>query len=106
MFSYLISFVIVFIILGVVRNILAKVEPDWWIEADLDEPEWSWFLVFIISLLWFLAIPVGAVCLIIYLLKLLTDKIADIIMKSQEKRKIKKRELKKLNETKLEKEDV
>lgn len=106
MFSYLISFVILFIISGVVRNILAKIEPDWWVEADLDEPTLSWFVVFAISLFWFFAIPVGAVCLIIYLLKLLTDKIADTIMKSQEKRKLKKRELKKFNETKLEKENV
>lgn len=106
MFSYLISFVIVFIILGVVRNILAKIEPYWWIYYDFDEPLYSWFLVFAISLLWFLAIPATGICLIIYLLKLLTDKIADTIMKSQEKCKLKKRELKKLNETKLEKENV
>lgn len=77
MFSYFLSVAILFIVLGVIRNILAKVKPDLGLDEDI---VFSWLIVALLSLLWFIAIPVLFIILILYVLKILTDKIANVIV--------------------------
>jgi hypothetical protein len=77
LFSYFLSVAILFIVLGVIRNILAKVKPDLGLDEDI---VFSWLIVALLSLLWFIAIPVLFIILILYVLKILTDKIANVIV--------------------------
>lgn len=91
MFNYLLSVSVAFVIFGFIFNILKKTHRDTLFKNYGDE-ELSrlWVIVTVLALAWFFAIPLGVVCLVVYLLKLLTDKIADITLDFINKRKLKK----------------
>lgn len=95
MFSYILSVAIAFIVFGTVNNFLNRIQPDWYYDNDL-EGEVGWGIAVVMSILWFIAVPLLFVGFIMYLLKLLTDKIAEFILNKIEKRK----------QSKLEKENV
>ena len=78
MFSYVLSVTIAFIVFGTIFNISRKVNPSWY-DRDFDVV-W-WVVVASASVLWFITVPLCVIALILYLLKLLTDKIADVIIK-------------------------
>ena len=78
MFSYVLSVTIAFIVFGTIFNISRKVNPSWY-DGDFDVV-W-WVVVASASVLWFITVPLCVIALIFYLLKLLTDKIADVIIK-------------------------
>ena len=84
MFSYLLSVSIAFILFGTVSNIVKKVDPIWY---DYDFDEVRWVVIAVASILWFITVPLCIIALILYLLKLLTDKIADVIIKKLNDRK-------------------
>ena len=84
MFSYVLSVAIAFIVFGTVFNIVKKVDPSWY---DYDFDEIGWVVIASASILWFITVPLCIIALILYLLKLLTDKIADVIIKKLNDRK-------------------
>lgn len=84
MFSYFLSVAVAFIVFGVIFNIVKKVDPYWY---DIDDEEVGWFIIFVASLIWFVAIPLIGVFMILFVLKLLTDNIAETVMNRIEKRK-------------------
>lgn len=84
MFSYFLSVAVAFIVFGVIFNIVKKVEPY---RYGIMRQEVGWFIIFLASLIWFVAIPLIGVFMILFVLKLLTDKIAEAIMNRIEKRK-------------------
>lgn len=90
MFSYVLSVAIAFIVFGTVFNIVKKVDPSWY---DYDFDEVRWVVIAVASILWFITVPLCIIALILYLLKLLTDKIADVIIKKLNDRKQTKGEI-------------
>ena len=91
MFNYLLSVAVAFVFFGFIFNILKKTHRNTLFKNyDDDELVFFWFLVGVLSVAWFLTIPVGVVFLVLFLLKLLTDKIADITLNLISKRKLKK----------------
>lgn len=88
MFSYVLSVAIAFIVFGTVNNFLNRIQPDWYYDSDL-EGYVGWAITVLMSVLWFIAVPLLFIAFIMYLLKLLTDKIAEFILNKIEKRKIK-----------------
>lgn len=95
MFSYLLSVAIAFIVFGTVNNFLIRIQPDWYYDRDLEKIG-GWVITVVMSVFWFIAVPLLFIGFIMYLLKLLTDKIAEFILNKIEKRK----------SSKLEKENV
>jgi len=91
MFNYLLSVAVAFVFFGFIFNILKKTHKNTLFKnySD-DELSFLWAVVGVLSVAWFLAIPVGIVFLVLFLLKLLTDKIADITLNLINKRKLKK----------------
>lgn len=87
MINFLFSVAIAFIVFGAVFNIVIKAEPYWY---DEDDVILHWVGIFITALLWFIVLPVSVIIGIIYLLKLFTDKIANVILSQINKRKLKK----------------
>ena len=82
---------LVFTLFGFIFNILKKTHRNTLFKNyDDDELSFLWAVVGVLSVAWFLAIPVGIVFLVLFLLKLLTDKIADITLHLINKRKLKK----------------
>lgn len=91
MFNYLLSVSVAFVFFGFIFNILKKTHRNTLFKNyDDDEFSYMWVIVAMLALAWFVAIPLGVVCLVVYLLKLLTDKIADITLNIINKRKLKK----------------
>lgn len=88
MFNYFLSVFVAFLFFGVIFNILQKVDPDWL--AEEIKGGLGWFLVGVVSCVWFISLPVLLLIVILFVLKLLTDKIADTILKHVEKRKLNK----------------
>ena len=86
MFSYLLSVAIAFIVFGTVNNFLSRLQPDWYYDRDLEEIG-GWVIAVVMSVFWFIAVPLLFIGFIMYLLKLLTDKIAEFILNKIEKRK-------------------
>ena len=95
MFSYILSVAIAFIVFGTAHNILVNVSKKWKKEFDGGGIT-GWVLVGICSAAWFFTLPILFVGVVMYLLKLLTDKITQTILNKIEKRK----------QSKLEKENV
>ena len=79
MFSYFLSVAVAFIVFGVINNIFKRVNPDWHYRNNVDGGL-DWYIITISSLIWFVAIPFVGILFIVYLLKLLTDKLADVIL--------------------------
>lgn len=82
MFGYFLSVGVAFIVFGCAFNILKKIKNFWF---DDDEEYWCWLIVFFASLFWFVVVPCLVVVSIVFLLKLITDKISDFILKRVEK---------------------
>lgn len=87
-FNYALSVFVAFLFYGVIFNILQKVEPEWW-DGSINGG-FGWCLVAICAGLWFISLPILLLVIILFILKLLTDKIADLILNHVEKRKLKK----------------
>lgn len=87
-FNYALSVFVAFLFYGVIFNILQKVEPEWW-DGSINGG-FGWFLVAICAGLWFISLPILLLIVILFVLKLLTDKITDLILNHVEKRKLKK----------------
>ena len=85
MFSYLLSFAIAFLFFGTINSVLLKASVEW--QKEFGSGTMSWILVGICSVFWFLTVPVLILILLMYLLKLLTDWIAEVILNKVEKRK-------------------
>ena len=83
MFGYLLSVAIAFIVFGTIFNIVRKIAPTWY---DDDYNGECWFIVTAFSFLWGLAVPAIIVMVVLYLLKLLTDRITSVIMSQLKKR--------------------
>lgn len=91
MFNYLLSVVVAFVFFGFIFNILKKTHRNTLFKNYCDDDLSSlWVVVGVLSVAWFITIPVGVVFLVLFLLKLLTDKIADITLNTINKRKLKK----------------
>lgn len=91
MFNYLLSVAVAFIFFGFIFNVLKKTHRDTIFKNFEDEElVFFWFIIIICSAVWFITIPLGAMCLVIFLLKLLTDKITDSTLNLINKRKLKK----------------
>ena len=91
MFNYLLSVAVAFIFFGFIFNILKKTHRDTIFKNFEDEElVFFWFIIIICAAVWFITIPVGVLCLVIFLLKLLTDKIADSTLNLINQRKLKK----------------
>lgn len=91
MFNYLLSVAVAFVFFGFIFNILKKTHRNTLFKNFYDdELSFLWVVVGVLSFAWCLAIPVGIVFLVLFLLKLLTDKIADITLHIINKRKLKK----------------
>lgn len=91
MFNYSLSVAVAFVFFGFIFNILKKTHRNTLFKNYEDEElSYMWVIVAILALAWFFAIPVAVVFLVLFLLKLLTDKIADITLNIINKRKLKK----------------
>lgn len=91
MFNYSLSVAVAFVFFGFIFNILKKTHRNTLLKNYEDEElSYMWVIVAILALAWFFAIPVAVVFLVLFLLKLLTDKIADITLNIINKRKLKK----------------
>ena len=91
MFNYLLIVAVAFVFFGFIFNILKKTHRNTLFKNYYDdELSFLWIVVGILSVAWFLTIPVGIVFLVLFLLKLLTDKLADITLNLINKRKLKK----------------
>ena len=91
MFNYLLSVAVAFVFFGFIFNILKKTHRNTLFKNYGDDDLTAlWVVVGVLSVFWFIAIPVGVVFLVLFLLKLLTDKIADITLNLINKRKLKK----------------
>lgn len=91
MFNYLLSVAVCFVFFGFIFNILKKTHRNTLFKNYGDDDLTAlWVVVGVLSVFWFIAIPAGVVFLVLFLLKLLTDKIADITLNTINKRKLKK----------------
>ena len=91
MFYYLLSVAVAFVFFGFIFNILKKTHRNTLFKNYGDDDLTAlWVVVGVLSVFWFIAIPAGVVVLVLFLLKLLTDKIADITLNTINKRKLKK----------------
>lgn len=88
MFGFVLSACVTFIILGVIRNVLKafytgkKNRSDLlYIFASDDMAAMAWCIIAACSLFWFITIPVSFIVLLIFVLKLLTDCLAKVIIK-------------------------
>ena len=95
MFSYLLSIVVAFLFFGTLNNILLKMDLYWYFSKD--DSEISWVCVSGVSLLWGIFVPLFFVLLLMFLLKLLTDKISMYIINYVRDRKVKKASQESLN---------
>lgn len=86
MFSYWLSVAVAFILFGTVFNVIKKIDPTWY---NYDFDDMGWGLVVVAAILWFIAVPIICVVVLLYLFKLLTDGIANVILNTIEKRKFK-----------------
>lgn len=82
MFSYFLSVAIAFIVFGTVFNFLKGINS---ISPDSLENKALWIVVGFCSILWFIAVPILFVIFIMFLLKKLTDKISQVILKRVKK---------------------
>lgn len=89
MFNYLLSVAVAFIFYGTILNVVKKIEPSWYVKNGFDGVS-GWVFVGCCSFAWFISLPVLAIILTLFVLKLLTDNIATIIINNVEKRKLKK----------------
>lgn len=81
MFSYLLSVGVVFLFFGTLNNILLNMDLDWYLSKhDSGEKQFSWILVSGASVAWGVAVPLLFLFFIMFLLKLLTDKISAYII--------------------------
>lgn len=85
MFAYILSVCVAFVVFGSGLNVYCKVKG----EAINKEP-FFWMLVFCAAVAYPLVIVAGTVLFVVYLLKLLTDKIAEVIINHIKTRKLKK----------------
>lgn len=88
MFSYLLSIGVAFLFFGTLNNILLNLNLDWYYNKN--EYEIAWVSVGLASLVWFFALPLLFLFLIMFLLKLLTDKISAYIINHIKDRKLNK----------------
>lgn len=89
MFNYLLSVAVAFIFYGTILNIVRKVEPSWYSKKEFGG-NGGWIVVTICSFAWFFSVPILLTILILFVLKLLTDKISDSTLSFLNKRKLKK----------------
>ncbi|QHJ79169.1 MAG: hypothetical protein [Caudoviricetes sp.] len=82
MFGYFLSVGVAFIVFGCTFNVLKKINN---FNFAKDDELMCWAGVLIASLLWFVVIPCSFVLLIVFLLKLITDRISNFILKRVEK---------------------
>lgn len=82
MFTYVSSFIVTFILLGVAYNIGKNIKPNSF--TFLSETGY-WILIGVLSAIWPISVPVLGVICITYLLKLLVDKISQFILKRVKK---------------------
>ena len=78
MFSYWLSIVVAFLFFGTVNNILLRLDLKWYFSEN--EKDLAWVSTGAASLVWFFALPLLLVLFIMFLLKLLTDKISAYII--------------------------
>lgn len=75
MFAYILSACIVFVIFGSALNIYCKVKG-----VDYNKDDSSWLILLILSTIYPITIVCVTVLLIVFVLKLLTDKVIEIII--------------------------
>lgn len=91
MFNYFLSVAVAFIVFSFIFNILKRIYAEQISKKfDQDEMVLLWVFVAILAAAWFFTVPVLFVILIVFLLKMLTDKIADVTFNYVKKRKLKK----------------
>lgn len=84
MFGYFLSVAVAFIFFGTIFNI-SKNFTEWFQDFDFEANFWLWVAVLIASFLWFVVVPCFTVLLIVFLLKKLTDKISQFILRKFKK---------------------
>lgn len=88
MFSYLLSVGVAFLFFGTVNNILLRLDLKWYFSEN--EKDLAWVATGAASLAWFFALHLLLVLFIMFLLKLLTDKISAYIINHIKDRKLNK----------------
>lgn len=74
------SICIAFLLFGTIGNILANF-VDCVGEVKEDDVFFFWFVIAVCALLWYIVVPLSVVVFAMFLLKLLTDKISQYIIK-------------------------
>lgn len=85
MFAYILSVCVAFVVFGSSLNVYCKVKGE-----TINKEPFFWMLVFCGAIAYPLVIVASIVFGVIYLLKLLTDKIAEVIINHIKARKLKK----------------
>lgn len=88
MFGFLLSASVLFIFLGVVRNIIKTVYKDEDYDSEVleffiedENSMFCWFVIAICSFVWFVTVPLIVIFAILFALKVLTDWLAKVIIK-------------------------
>ena len=77
MFGYLLSVAIAFVVIGTVVNVVKNFSTVFKKTKDVD----LWVMVTILSVFWFITVPIATTISILYLLKLLVDLISKQVLK-------------------------
>lgn len=88
MFNYILSVSVAFIVFGTIHNVLLNVNK-WWYN-EFKDSSLGWMIVGIFSAVWFISVPALLLLGLMYLLKLLTDGIANFVLSKINNRKLKK----------------
>ena len=77
MFGYLLSVAVAFIIIGTTVNVVKNFSTVFNKTEDME----LWAMVTVLSVLWFIAVPIATTIFILYLLKLLVDLVSKQVLK-------------------------
>lgn len=85
MFGYLLSVAVAFVIIGTAVNIIKNFSKVFNKTKEVD----LWIMVTVLSVFWFITVPVATTIFILYLLKLLVDLLSKQVLKLVNRNKAK-----------------
>lgn len=77
MFGYLLSVAVAFIIIGTIVNVVKNFSKVFKKTKEVE----LWVMVTVLSIFWFITVPIATTLFILYLLKLLVDLISKQVLK-------------------------
>lgn len=77
MFGYLLSVAVAFVVIGTIVNVVKNFSKFFNKTGEVE----IWAMVTVLSVLWFITVPIATTIFILYLLKLLVDLVSKQVLK-------------------------